>query len=144
MYSGIPKVVCIWLSAAMLLYGCRFAMAQEADVLEKSPLIDLVTRHVVEHPDASGSEVAAFANARLAEYGIDYDATRIDDASTAPTEQILEVDARRFIARVAEVPETSPCGAYYLESGQRDCLPDRAPPCARGWKHVCPARSYSC
>jgi hypothetical protein len=106
----MPKLGCVWLSAAMLLCVGHLCLAQEADSLEKSPLIDLVTRYVVEHPDASGIEVAAFANARLAEYGIDY----VDDASVAPTEQILEADGRRFMAEIAEVPETSPCGAYYM------------------------------
>jgi hypothetical protein len=98
----------------MLLCVGHLCLAQEADLLKKSPLIDLVTRYVVEHPDASGIEVAAFANARLAEYGIDYDAARVDDASVAPKEQILQADGRRFVAEITEVPETSPCGAYYL------------------------------
>jgi hypothetical protein len=97
---------------AGLFFAIGLAIAQQEEVLHESPFGTTLVEFVASHPELTLSDVAAFANARLAEHGISYQFYVTHDP---PGKQlVLAGGQRRFVAKMVEDSETGPCGEHWL------------------------------
>ena len=93
--SRISAFLCI---AASL---CITQVAVADEELKPSPLRDLIVDYIKFHPDASLAEVAAFANARLPENGIDYEFAiggELMTKSSMLLPNVFEAGSRRLLS----------------------------------------------
>jgi hypothetical protein len=107
--SRIPAFLCIAVSLCVALPR----MAAADDVLGSSPLHSLIVDYIKAHPDATLAEVAAFANARLPENGVDYELAIYDRVPPDRT-VVFEAGARRLLSRTPEEVDIGPCGEFWV------------------------------
>lgn len=91
------------------------ALPQSGDgdeILEVSPIDDLIIDYVATRPDATLEEVAAFANARLPEYGLNHDfyKTEVPPDRTV----VLQAGTRRLLRTTPADIDTGGCGQYWV------------------------------
>jgi len=103
----ISVLLCV--AIALCIGSPRMAAAD--DELPLSPLRDLIVAHIKAHPDATLAEVAAFANARLSENGVDYELAIYDRVPPDRT-VVFEAGSRRLLSRTPEEVGIGPCGEF--------------------------------
>lgn len=81
------------------------------DLLGSSPLRTLSVDYIRAHPDAALAEVAAFANARLPENGINYELAIYDRVPPNRT-VVFEAGSRRLLSHTPEEVDIGPCGEF--------------------------------
>src|SRR5690606_37250261 len=79
---------------ALALSLAAAAGAAETTAIEASPLEQRIVAFIADHPEAGVDELAAFANAELAQHGLTYQFDDFDDESAALT---LQGEGRTFV-----------------------------------------------
>lgn len=96
---------------ALALSLAAAAGAAETTAIEASPLEQRIVAFIADHPEAGVDEVAAFANAELAQHGLTYQFDDFDDESGALT---LQGEGRTFVLDYGGRLDSGPCGEWFV------------------------------
>jgi hypothetical protein len=102
----------LWLlGAAGLANGALSQSTIDGDSLELSPVRDLIADFVRTYPDATLEDAAAFANARAAEYGVNYEFFMLEEPPARTV--VLRSGTRRLLAVTPADVDLGACGEFW-------------------------------